>query len=265
MFVNILTDYQTDIRPDPLRGGIFADGMGLGKTLTLLSLIAFDKRSQMGVSKKWRTDRKSVSLKNRRRNEGEYSLGTGVKTKATLVVCPPSVMSAWITQLEDHTVTGALKTYLYYGEKRTEDTEELKKHDLVLTTYTTLSNESMGMPAKVMEWRRIILDEAHTIKNFTAKQSQAVCKLKGKYRWAVTGTPIQSGCIDLFSFMVFLRFDPFSERRHWRELVQRPLNQGLEKGLTRLQVTRCMVSCFSSQYDWVLPLQVGINCSVTLV
>jgi len=193
-----------------LRGGIFANGMGLGKTLTLFSLIAFDKRSQMGVSKKWRTDRKSVSLENRCRNEGEYSLGTGVKTKATLVVCTPSVMSAWITQLEDHTVPGALKTYLYYGGKRTEDTEKLKKYDLVLTTYTTLSNESMGMPAKVTEWRRIILDEAHTIKNFTAKQSQAVCKLKGKYRWAVTGTPIQSGCIDLFSFMVFLRFDPFS-------------------------------------------------------
>ncbi|KAE8684768.1 Detected protein of unknown function [Hibiscus syriacus] len=42
-FINVLTNYQTDKRPEPLRGGIFADDMGLGKTLTLLSLIAFDK------------------------------------------------------------------------------------------------------------------------------------------------------------------------------------------------------------------------------
>ncbi|KAK7378026.1 hypothetical protein VNO80_03462 [Phaseolus coccineus] len=236
MFVNILTDYQTNIRPDPLRGGVVADGMGLGKTLTLLSLIAFDKRSQMGVSKKWRTDRKSVSLEKRRRNEGECSIGSGVRTNATLVVCPPSVMSAWITQLEDHTVPGGLTTYMYYGERRTRDTEELKKYDLVLTTYSTLSNDSEEMPAKGMEWRRIILDEAHSIKNFTAKLSKAVFNLKGKYRWAVTGTPIQTGCIDLYSFMVFLRFDPFSIRSHWRALVQRPLNQGLDQGLTRLQV-----------------------------
>ncbi|QCD97072.1 DNA repair protein RAD16 [Vigna unguiculata] len=234
-FVNILTDYQTDKRPDPLRGGIVADEMGLGKTLIMLSLIAFDK-SQMGVSRNGRTDRKWVSVGKRRRNEVEGSHGTGVRTNGTLVVCPPSVMSAWITQLEDHTVHGGLKTYMYYGEKRTKDIEELKKYDLVLTTYTTLSNEPDEMPAKQMEWRRIILDEAHTIKNFTANQSKTVFGLQGQYRWAVTGTPIQSGCIDLYSFMVFLRFQPFSERRYWNLLVQRPLAQCLETGLTRLQV-----------------------------
>ncbi|XP_014491136.2 putative SWI/SNF-related matrix-associated actin-dependent regulator of chromatin subfamily A member 3-like 1 [Vigna radiata var. radiata] len=235
-FVNILTDYQTDKRPDPLRGGIVADEMGLGKTLTLLSLIAFDKMSLMGVSMKCRTDGMWVSLEKRRRNEIEGYRGTGLRTNATLVVCPPSAMSAWITQLEDHSVPGALKTYLYYGERRTEDTEELKKYDLVLTTYTTLSNELDQMPAKQMEWRRIILDEAHTIKNFTANQSKTVFGLKGQYRWAVTGTPIQSGCIDLYSFMVFLRFQPFSERRYWKNLVQTPLNLGMENGFTRLQI-----------------------------
>lgn len=219
-----------------MRGGIVADEMGLGKTLIMLSLIAFDK-SQMGVSRNGRTDRKWVSVGKRRRNEVEGSHGTGVRTNGTLVVCPPSVMSAWITQLEDHTVHGGLKTYMYYGEKRTKDIEELKKYDLVLTTYTTLSNEPDEMPAKQMEWRRIILDEAHTIKNFTANQSKTVFGLQGQYRWAVTGTPIQSGCIDLYSFMVFLRFQPFSERRYWNLLVQRPLAQCLETGLTRLQVT----------------------------
>ncbi|TKY62730.1 SWI/SNF-related matrix-associated actin-dependent regulator [Spatholobus suberectus] len=237
-FVNILTDYQTYKRPDPLRGGILADEMGLGKTLTLLSLIAFDKKSLMGTSRKLRTGKKVVASEKQRKIDSERTLDVGTRTDATLVVCPPSVMSTWITQLEEHTVPGALKTYMYYGERRTKSAEELKMYDLVLTTYSTLSSEQRvpEMPAKKMEWRRIVLDEAHTIKNFNAQQTAAVCKLNGQCRWAVTGTPIQSGCIDLFSIMVFLRFEPFSVRSYWRDLVQRSLDQGTDKGLLRLQV-----------------------------
>ncbi|RDY07821.1 putative SWI/SNF-related matrix-associated actin-dependent regulator, partial [Mucuna pruriens] len=236
-FVNILTNYQTDERPNPLRGGILADEMGLGKTLTLLSLIAFDKKSQMGVSKKWRTDRKAITFERPRKKEGESTFA-GMRTNATLVVCPPSVISTWITQLEEHTVPGALKTYMYYGDRRTENAEELKMYDLVLTTYSTLCNEQPipDLPAKKMEWRRIVLDEAHAIKNIKAQQSEAVCRFHAQYRWAVTGTPVQSGCIDLFSIMVFLRFEPFSVRSYWRELVQRPLNKGTSSGVQRLQV-----------------------------
>ncbi|KAA8514750.1 hypothetical protein F0562_017929 [Nyssa sinensis] len=44
-YINVLTNYHTNDRPEPLCGGIFADDIGLGKTLTLLSLIAFDKYS----------------------------------------------------------------------------------------------------------------------------------------------------------------------------------------------------------------------------
>jgi SWI/SNF-related matrix-associated actin-dependent regulator of chromatin subfamily A3 len=43
-FLNVLTNYISQERPQPLRGGIFAYDMGLGKTLILLSLIATTKR-----------------------------------------------------------------------------------------------------------------------------------------------------------------------------------------------------------------------------
>ncbi|KAL2320629.1 hypothetical protein Fmac_029598 [Flemingia macrophylla] len=36
--------------------------------------------------------------------------------------------------------------------------------------------------------------------------------------------------------MVFLRFEPFSVRNYWRDLVQRSLDQDTDKGLLRLQV-----------------------------
>ncbi|KAF7144524.1 hypothetical protein RHSIM_Rhsim04G0113800 [Rhododendron simsii] len=278
-YVNVLTNYQTDTRPQPIRGGIFADDMGLGKTLTLLSLIAFDRcgsgsvipssidggrvnveqceeigegndglvvsgsrkakrgRGSKNYSKS-RKKRKTVDTHLDKMLERGTPTGSSV-SKTTLIVCPPSVFSTWVTQLGEHTRPGRLKVYMYYGE-RTSDEEELQKYDIVLTTYSTLASEENwpDSPMKKIEWWRIILDEAHVIKNVNAQQSRAVTSLNAKRRWVVTGTPIQNGSVDLFSLMAFLRFEPFSIKSYWNSLVQRPLAQGNEKGLLRLQSVR---------------------------
>ncbi|XP_022743331.1 putative SWI/SNF-related matrix-associated actin-dependent regulator of chromatin subfamily A member 3-like 1 [Durio zibethinus] len=273
-FVNVLTNYQTDKRPEPLRGGIFADDMGLGKTLTLLSLIAFDKffsfvpnsgdagideivEEDVKKGKRGRVSRKGTGTRKKRKIEdtefGRKAKGKSVSVaddcvsflgqRTTLVVCPPSVFSSWITQLEEHTNPGKLKVYMYYGE-RTREVEELKKYDIVLTTYSTLATEEswLDSPVKKMEWWRVILDEAHVIKNANAQQSIAVTNLKATCRWVVTGTPIQNGSLDLFSLMAFLRFEPFSIKSYWRSLVQRPLAQGKKNGFSRLQVLMASIS-----------------------
>ncbi|KAM1181591.1 hypothetical protein EV1_000163 [Malus domestica] len=270
-FVNVLTNYHTDKRPEPLRGGILADDMGLGKTLTLLSLIAFDKYGSVDVSvlddNKMGDDSLSVSYSKKGKRGAPSKKGTGSRkksktedtnassnvegkcvsvddkslgycsTKTTLIVCPPSVFSTWVTQLGEHTRPGRLKVYMYYGE-RTSNAEELKEYDIVLTTYSILSTENSWTesPVKEIEWWRVILDEAHMIKNVNAQQSQAVTSLKAKRRWTVTGTPIHNGSFDLFSLMAFLRFEPFSIKSYWQSLVQRPLAHGNQKGLLRLQV-----------------------------
>ncbi|MBA0787235.1 hypothetical protein Gotri_025961 [Gossypium trilobum] len=275
-FVNVLTNYQTDKRPEPLRGGIFADDMGLGKTLTLLSLIAFDKfdsfvpnsgdagieeivEEDVKKGKRGRGASKKGSRPRKKRNTKEAEFGSKAKGKSvsvadgcvsfsgrrtTLVVCPPSVFSSWITQLEEHTSPGKLKVYMYYGGERTKEVEELKKYDIILTTYSTLATEEswFDSPMKKIEWWRVILDEAHVIKNANAQQSKAVTNLKATCRWVVTGTPIQNGSFDLFSLMAFLRFKPFSIKSYWRSLVQRPLAQGSKNGLSRLQVLMASIS-----------------------
>ncbi|MBA0727080.1 hypothetical protein Golax_000104 [Gossypium laxum] len=275
-FVNVLTNYQTDKRPEPLRGGIFADDMGLGKTLTLLSLIAFDKfgsfvpnsgdagieeifEEDVKKGKRGRGASKKGTRPRKKRNTKEAEFVSKAKGKSvsvadgcvsfsgrrtTLVVCPPSVFSSWITQLEEHTSPGKLKVYMYYGGERTKEVEELKKYDIILTTYSTLATEEswFDSPMKKIEWWRVILDEAHVIKNVNAQQSKAVTNLKATCRWVVTGTPIQNGSFDLFSLMAFLRFEPFSIKSYWRSLVQRPLAQGNKNGLSRLQVLMASIS-----------------------
>lgn len=254
-FVNVLTNYQSDVRPEPLRGGIFADDMGLGKTLTLLSLISLDKCNDVNVNeeldeevlvvpsgKRSKRGKVSKTIKPRKKQKKEeYTSEIG--SKMTLIVCPPSVFSTWITQLTEHTKRGRLKAYMYYGD-RTQDVSVLQKYDIILTTYSTLGSElnNTNAPIKKIEWWRVILDEAHVIKNHKANQSVAVTMLNAKRRWVVTGTPIQNGSMDLFSLMSFLRFDPFSVKSYWDNLVQRPIAQGNAKGLSRLQALMATIS-----------------------
>ncbi|KAH9675300.1 putative SWI/SNF-related matrix-associated actin-dependent regulator of chromatin subfamily A member 3-like 1 [Citrus sinensis] len=294
-FVNVLTNYHTDKRPEPLRGGIFADDMGLGKTLTLLSLIALDKCAgvapgltdtnsldlneaedeEMSASSSKKRKRGKMSNKGSARGKKHKTVNTkmddNVKGKSvgmlnnsssfrgkkiTLIVCPPSVFSTWITQLEEHTVPGMLKTYMYYGD-RTQDVDELEMYDLVLTTYSTLAIEESWLesPVKKIEWWRVILDEAHVIKNANAQQSRTVTNLNAKRRWVVTGTPIQNGSFDLFSLMAFLQFEPFSVKSYWQSLIQRPLAQGNRKGLSRLQVLMSTISLRRTKDKGLIGLQ----------
>ncbi|KAK1278761.1 hypothetical protein QJS04_geneDACA003609 [Acorus gramineus] len=262
-YSNVLTNFRTRDRPEPLRGGILADDMGLGKTLMLLSLIAtnrpgsdlppfvdvddveMEKTSNKRARGKGSRKKTSGSSKKRKIDDGflrmEGLSDSGPRT--TLVVCPPSVFSTWITQLEEHTCSGSLKVYLYHGE-RTKEVKELLKYDIVLTTYSTLGAEFnlSESPMKKIEWLRVILDEAHLIKNFAAQQTKAVIALKSERRWAVTGTPIQNSSFDLFSIMAFLRFEPFSIKSYWQSLVQRPLDQGGKSGLSRLQALMGAIS-----------------------
>src|SRR5690606_27915639 len=55
-----------------------------------------------------------------------------------------------------------------------------------------------------IDWTGIVLDEAQNIKNPFAKQTRAIKKLKGGYRIALTGTPIENRLRDLWSIMDFI-------------------------------------------------------------
>ncbi|SBS98698.1 DNA repair protein rhp16, putative [Plasmodium ovale curtisi] len=62
-----------------------------------------------------------------------------------------------------------------------------------------------------IEWNRIILDEAHRIKNRTTSTTQSIFNLKcSGYRWCLSGTPLQNRIGELYSLIRFLEFYPYA-------------------------------------------------------
>jgi SWI/SNF-related matrix-associated actin-dependent regulator of chromatin subfamily A3 len=196
-FQNIATQYTVQIKPVLASGGILADDMGLGKTLQVISLIV----------------------------QG----GKG----PTLILAPVSVMSNWSQQIERHVKDShALKILTYHGSTRKALTNaEFSEYDVVISTYGTLSTEYAKMNSKkglfAADWRRVVLDEGHIIRNAATKAANAVCNLKAISRWVLTGTPIVNTVKDLHSMLKFLRITGGLERADvFNSVLARPLTAG---------------------------------------
>ena len=77
---------------------------------------------------------------------------------------------------------------------------------LTLTqTHTPIPNPrtivALGAKSKLhgLSWFRVILDEAHMIKDRSSKTAHAVFNLVSVYKWCLTGTPLQNRVSELFS------------------------------------------------------------------
>ena len=76
-------------------------------------------------------------------------------------------------------------------------------------------------------WGRIILDEAHGIKNPRTVVSKACCMLRAESRWCVTGTPIQNSLSDVYGLLKFLRHEPWCEPAFWRSSIADAISSGV--------------------------------------
>jgi Rad3-related DNA helicase len=52
-----------------------------------------------------------------------------------------------------------------------------------------------------IKWRRVILDEAHNIKDRRCNTAQAAFALRARYRWCLSGTPLQNRVNELYSLV----------------------------------------------------------------
>ena len=61
-----------------------------------------------------------------------------------------------------------------------------------------------------VRWRRVVLDEAHAIKDRTSSTARACFALEARSRWCLSGTPLQNRVGELYSLLRFLRAYPFA-------------------------------------------------------
>ncbi|XP_075591089.1 uncharacterized protein LOC142597988 [Dermatophagoides farinae] len=65
-------------------------------------------------------------------------------------------------------------------------------------------------PLHIYPWRRIVLDEAHRIKNLTNNTSRSAMALKCVgTKWCLTGTPLQNRIEELHALLRFLEYYPY--------------------------------------------------------
>ncbi|HEV8115058.1 MAG TPA: DEAD/DEAH box helicase, partial [Acidimicrobiales bacterium] len=97
-----------------------------------------------------------------------------------------------------------LRVHLHHGAGRVEarDLEAVaEKADVVLTTYGTAVRDVEALAA--VGWRRVVVDEAQTIKNPASETARQLRRIPAPSRIALTGTPIENGLGDLWAIVDF--------------------------------------------------------------
>ncbi|WEW61055.1 DNA helicase rad5 [Emydomyces testavorans] len=217
-------------------GGILADEMGLGKTIEVMSLIHSHKPNPATVEAQ-----PDLFTTNALSALSNPSATTFSAPYTTLVVAPTSLLSQWESEAMKASNSGSIKVLVYHGSDKSVDlrtlccgTNPTGPLNLIITSYGIVRSEyfqivsgrGRSAPGRTglfsVEFFRVVLDEAHYIKNRASKTSRACCELRAVHRWALTGTPIVNRLEDLFSLVRFLKVEPWCNFSFWRTFITIP-------------------------------------------
>ncbi len=234
-------------------GGILADGkftthrlyglkhmltcaeMGLGKTIEMLSLM-HSHRSDVSMRASQADPSSVANLPRLPKNSSSVEPAPST----TLVVAPMSLLAQWESESIKASKPGTLKAMVYYGSDKAANLQNLcceanaaSAPNLIITSYGVVLSEFNQVAACggdrgshgglfSLDFFRVILDEAHFIKNRQSKTAKACYEISAQHRWVLTGTPIVNRLEDLFSLVRFLRVEPWSNFSFWKTFITVP-------------------------------------------
>ncbi|TFE22844.1 DEAD/DEAH box helicase [Cohnella luojiensis] len=182
-------------------GGILADDMGLGKTLQSIAYL--------------------VSVLPEMRDQ----------QLPAIIVCPASLMYNWHNELKKF--APEVRATIADGSKTERDRilMQLSEVDVLITSYPLLRRDidSYAQPS----FHTLILDEAQAFKNHATQTAQAVKGLQARYRFALTGTPIENAIEELWSIYDAVFPELFQDRRTFNELTRETVAKRIRPFLLR--------------------------------
>jgi superfamily II DNA or RNA helicase len=166
-------------------GGILADDMGLGKTLQMVTLLE--------------------------NNEHNFSI----------IVCPSSLVLNWLDEFQKFSESLSAVAVMGNAQERKAIIDHAHHYNSLITSYDYLRRDIDLY--KDLEFDFIVLDEAQYIKNQKTKNAISVKKLKGKHRFALTGTPIENSLAELWSIFDFLNKDYLFNYTYFKKQYEGPI------------------------------------------
>ncbi|HWS74748.1 MAG TPA: DEAD/DEAH box helicase, partial [Quisquiliibacterium sp.] len=113
-----------------------------------------------------------------------------------LVVAPTSVCANWLD--ETRRFAPSLRAQAW---SQALDLSTVCAMDLVVVSYTVLQQNIERFAG--CDWATLVADEAQSIKNASAKRTQAVMSVPAGFRIALSGTPIENRLGELWAIMGF--------------------------------------------------------------
>ena len=162
----------------------------------------------------------------------DMGLGKTLQTIAVLrgralVVCPKSVLYNWAAEIARF--RPGLRVALFHGPSRALD----PKADVTLTTYAVLRLDATRLASEA--WDAVVLDEAQAIKNESSQTARAAFELQGRFRVALSGTPVENRLEELWSIMHFVNPGLLGGRSDFRERYAAPIAIGNPEPARRLR------------------------------
>ena len=149
-----------------VRGGILADEVGLGKTLMSISVVKQNPK------------------------------------KNTLILAPKSLLMQWKKEIS----LAAPDILVQLYDKTAENIENVDSEvvKIVLPSHSQLNAKNVDYSSSTLcgiYWDRIMIDEAHVIKNHKSKIHKACVSLSSSIKWALTATPVMNKMTDFINIL----------------------------------------------------------------
>ncbi|KAJ6502104.1 SNF2 family DNA-dependent ATPase [Mycena sanguinolenta] len=246
-------------------GGILADDMGLGKTIQTLTRIVEGRPRKRDKEDGWdaptlvvcplalvgqwaeEVEKMAVGLTVvKHQGPGRTKSSSGLKKAHVVITTYDTVRSehaVFAPTVNDELKTAAKSKKTSAASDSDSSDSEADHFGRTVAAKKGKTKAATKPKAKVcplfeVKWYRIVLDEAHNIKNRATKNAMACCELQGKFRWCLTGTPMQNSVDELFSLLKFLRIKPLNDWERFNSQIAKPVKNGRGAGraMKRLQV-----------------------------